>query len=428
MERAQHLKAERVFDQEARALAALNKGIGESLDVDAILRAVGRTALDVLGVDRAAIYLGSDPRHMTVAHLAGLPHPELREGQILDLVAVGGSLQRRAMETQTAFLVDDWRKDPQVNRDLAKRWDAAAAMVFPLVARKVCLGLLLVNRRVPHRWTDDQREVAEALAAQASVTIENARLYENARRAYRELNEAQARIIQSEKLAVVGTFASGLAHEVRNPLNSIALQLSILERRAAPLEAPLAEELREIMGVIREEVKRLDNLVGDFLQFSRTNRLQFRRTSLDGLVDEVVRLLRPAARASGVTFKRRRVGPPIPELPIDGEKIKQVVINLLQNAIEAMPGGGDVSVETMLADGRACLQVQDEGPGLPPGLDVFQLFMTTKASGTGLGLPIAQQIVLEHGGEITASGETGAGATFVVCLPLPEAPPPSESV
>jgi len=427
MERAQHLKAERVFDQEARALAALNKGIGESLDVDAILRAVGRTALDVLGVDRAAIYLGSDPRHLIVAHLAGLPHPELREGQPLDLVTLRASLQQRAIETQTAFQVDDWKFDAHVNRDLARRWDTAAAMVCPLVARKLCLGLLVVSRRVHHHWTNDQREVAEALAAQASVTIENARLYENARRAYRELNEAQARIIQSEKLAVVGTFASGLAHEVRNPLNSIALQISILERRVAPLEAPLATELRELMGVVREEVKRLDNLVGDFLQFSRANRLQFRRASLDGLVDEVVRLLRPAARASGVGLKRRRVGPAVPELPIDGEKIKQVVINLVQNAIEAMPEGGDVVIETTLADGRAHLSVHDQGPGLPQGLDVFQLFVTTKAKGTGLGLPIAQQIVLEHGGEITAGGGAERGATFVVSLPVPAAPPPTES-
>jgi signal transduction histidine kinase len=427
MERAAHLKAERVFDQEARALAALNKGIGEALDVDAILRAVGRTALDVLGVDRVAVYLGSDPRHLTVAHLAGLPHPELREGQPLDLAARGASLQRRAIEEQLAFQVDDWQTDGRVNHELARRWDGASAMVFPLVARKVCLGLLMVSRRVPHRWTEDQREVAEALAGQASVTLENARLYENARRAYRELNEAQARIIQSEKLAVVGTFASGLAHEIRNPLNSIALQISILERRVAPLDAPLVSELRELMAVVREEVKRLDNLVGDFLQFSRAGRLQFRRASLDALLDEVVRLLRPAARAGGVGIRRRRSSPALPALPMDGEKIKQVVINLVQNAIEAMPQGGEVVIETALEDGRARLRIQDQGPGLPAGLDVFQLFVTTKARGTGLGLPIAQQIVLEHGGEITAGSAPGGGATFEVSLPLPEAPPPSES-
>jgi len=275
----------------------------------------------------------------------------------------------------------------------------------------------------PQPWTEDQVDVAEALASQASVALENARLYEKARRAYRELNEAQAKIIQSEKLAVVGTFASGLAHEVRNPLNSIALQLSVLERRVAPLPAAVAGQMKELVGVIRQEVKRLDNLVGDFLQFSRSNRVQYRPTSLDALVDEVTRLLRPEARAAGVSLRRERIGGPVPDLRVDPEKIRQVVINLLQNGIEAMPDGGVISIETGLVDGRALLVVRDSGPGLPEGLDVFQLFVTTKARGTGLGLSIAQQIVLEHGGEIVAASEPGRGATFTVSLPVerPEA-------
>jgi signal transduction histidine kinase len=274
------------------------------------------------------------------------------------------------------------------------------------VGRQICLAV----ERVRHLQAE-----REALASQASVALENARLYEKARRAYRELNEAQARIIQNEKMAVVGTFAAGLAHEVRNPLNSIALQLSILERRVAPLEAGLSGELKELIGVIREEVKRLDNLVGDFLQFSRTNRLGYRLTNLDSLIDEVARLLRPEARAAGVTLRCLKGAAPV--LRVDAERIKQVVINLVQNAIEAMPGGGVVTVESGLREGRVRMVVSDSGPGLPEGLDVFQLFVTTKARGTGLGLSIAQQIVLEHGGEISAESSPGQGATFTVTLP-----------
>ena len=274
------------------------------------------------------------------------------------------------------------------------------------VGRQICLAV----ERVRHLQAE-----REALASQASVALENKHLYEKARRAYRELNEAQARIIQNEKMAVVGTFAAGLAHEVRNPLNSIALQLSILERRVAPLEAGLSGELKELIGVIREEVKRLDNLVGDFLQFSRTNRLGHRLTNLDPLIDEVARLLRPEARAAGVTLRCLKGAAPV--LRVDAERIKQVVINLVQNAIEAMPGGGVVTVESSLREGRVRMVVRDSGPGLPGGLDVFQLFVTTKARGTGLGLSIAQQIVLEHGGEISAESSPGQGATFTVTLP-----------
>jgi signal transduction histidine kinase len=418
VEGARHLKAERLYNQEARALAALNKGIGESLDPEAVLEAVGRTALEILRVDRVHILLGSDPRQLTVGHLAGLPHPELWRGQEIDLTEMGESLHRRALEEQVRLETEDWTRDERVNKEIARRWAGAAALILPLVARKATLGLLVLTSESPHRWTEDQVDVAEALASQASVALENARLYEKARRAYRELNEAQARIIQSEKMAVVGTFASGLAHEVRNPLNSIALQLSIVERRVAPLPAGVAGEIKELVGVIREEVKRLDNLVGDFLQFSRSNRVQYRPTALDAVVDEVARLLRPEARAAGVTLRRQRIGAAIPDLRVDPEKMKQVAINLVQNAIEAMPEGGVVTVESGLVDGRALLVVRDSGPGLPDGLDVFQLFVTTKARGTGLGLSIAQQIVLEHGGEIAAASEAGKGATFTVSLPV----------
>jgi signal transduction histidine kinase len=418
VEGARHLKAERLYNREARALAALNKGIGESLDPEAVLEAVGRTALEIVRVDRVYILLGADAQRLDVAHVAGLPHPELKRGDVLDLTAMGDSLHRRALEQQLRLETEDWARDPNVNKEIARRWAGAAALILPLVARRTTLGLLVLTSATPHVWTEDQIDVAEALASQASVALENARLYDKARRAYRELNEAQARIIQSEKMAVVGTFASGLAHEVRNPLNSIALQLSILERRVNPLPAGVAGEIKELVGVIREEVKRLDNLVGDFLQFSRSNRVQFRPTNLDVVVDEVMRLLRPEARASGVTLRRQRIGDPMPDLRVDPEKMKQVAINLVRNGIEAMPGGGVVTVESGLVDGRAVLVVRDSGPGLPDGLDVFQLFVTTKAQGTGLGLSIAQQIVLEHGGEIAASSRSGEGATFTVTLPV----------
>jgi len=103
---------------------------------------------------------------------------------------------------------------------------------------------------------------------------------------------------------------------------------------------------------------------------------------------------------------------------MDGEKMKQVVINLVRNAVEAMPGGGTVTLESGLVDGRARLVVRDTGPGLPPGVDVFQLFVTTKPKGTGLGLSIVQQIVLQHGGDIVAApGAPGEGACFTVTLP-----------
>jgi signal transduction histidine kinase len=333
----------------------------------------------------------------------------------------------RALEDATAYTVDDWQADERISRELARRWGAGSGIVVPLPAGDNVIGLLVVTRTAPHRWREEDVDVAEALAAQASVALENARLYQEARRSYEDLKAAQLRLVQNEKMAVLGTFASGLAHEVRNPLNSIGLQLSLLERRIGRLEEAGAAVLRGGLEVIREEIQRLDALVGDFLLFSTTSRVQYRPGNLPGLVDEVIRLLAPEAHQGGVSLAHRRRAA-IPDVPMDVEKMKQVVINLVRNAIEAMPGGGSVVVESGMAAGRAQLVVRDTGPGLPPDVDIFQLFVTTKPKGTGLGLSIAQQIVLEHGGELAAASLPGGGAAFTVSVPPTQADVPPQEV
>jgi signal transduction histidine kinase len=290
--------------------------------------------------------------------------------------------------------------------------------MHPLIAHGHLEGVLMVGRRRPGPWSESHREISEALAAQAAVALENARLYQEARRAYRELRDAQSRIIQSEKMAVLGTFASGLAHEVRNPLNSIALQLSLLERRTARLDPKAAESTSELVAIIREEVRRLDSLVGEFLLFARSSQVRHQATDLRALAAEVVKLLDPEARAAGVELALEPGVGDAPRSEVDAERIKQVLINLVRNAIEAMHDGGRVSVADATTLEAAWLHVRDDGPGLPEDLEVFQLFVTSKPGGTGLGLPIAQQIVNEHGGEITAESSRGHGTTFSVRLPV----------
>jgi signal transduction histidine kinase len=417
VERARHLHAERVRNQEARAMAAITRAIGGSLDIPSILRAVVKTALDLLDAERVYILLGSDPRRMTVGHLGGLPHPELREGERVDLAALDARLQARSLEDRETVRVDDAAAAPGLNRALSERWQTRSALFVPFVAHDETLGLLAVTGTGPRRWSEAHVEVAEALAAQAAVAVENARLYEEARAALSELKNAQARIIHNEKMAVLGTFASGLAHEVRNPLNSISLQLSVLERRIARCEAGLAGQMAEVVDVIREEIRRLEVLVEDFLLFSRTDRIQYRPARLEDIVGEVVHLMGPEAAASAVSVRQEADGA-VPRMRMDAEKMKQVVINLVRNAVEAMPEGGTVEVRTGMAGGRARIVVTDDGPGLPRDVDVFQLFVTTKPKGTGLGLSIVQQIVLQHGGEIDAGRGPEGGARFTIALPV----------
>lgn len=423
LDRARHIGAERRRDREARGMAAVSRAVGGSLDVEQVLEAVGAAALEIISADRVAILLGSDARHLQVAFVGGQPHPELRVGQSLDLAARGSKVLRGAIEQGVAFRIDDSLSDERVGHELARAWDTHAALILPLTVRERSFGLLSLTRTQACGWTDEQFELAEALGAQAAVALDNARLYEEARRSLEQLREAQRRIIESEKMAMLGTFASGLAHEVRNPLNSITLQLSLLERRLAAVEPSIAERQRQVVAIIREEIRRLDALVGEFLLFSRTSRLQFQPTDLDLLIDDVVRLLSPESEAVGVRLHHERAQPSA-TAPADAEKIKQVIINLVRNAMEAMPEGGDVYISAGSSAGWAQLVVRDTGPGLPEGVDVFQLFVSTKAQGTGLGLSIAQQIVNAHGGELLADSQPSLGATFTLRLPLTAAAQP----
>jgi signal transduction histidine kinase len=418
LDRARHIGTERRRDREARGMAAVSRAVGGSLEVEQVLEAVGAAALEIIAADRVAILLGSDARHLRVAFVGGQQHPELRVGQSLDLAARGSKVLRQAIEQGVAFRIDDSSTDERVGHELARAWDTHAALILPLTVRERSFGVLSLTRTQARGWTDEQFELAEALGAQAAVALDNARLYEEARRSLEQLRDAQRRIIESEKMAMLGTFASGLAHEVRNPLNSITLQLSLLERRLAAVEPSIAERQRQVVAIIREEIRRLDALVGEFLLFSRTSRLQFQPTDLDLLIEDVLRLLQPEGEAAGVTLHHERAQPAIPSVPADGEKIKQVIINLVRNAMEAMPDGGDVYIRANGSTRWAELAVRDTGPGLPEGLDVFQLFVSTKAQGTGLGLSIAQQIVNAHGGELLADSQPGLGATFTARLPL----------
>jgi two-component system C4-dicarboxylate transport sensor histidine kinase DctB len=290
---------------------------------------------------------------------------------------------------------------------------------IPLKFEGATKGVLNVAARPGEQFSDEELRFLETLGHQIGLAVERARHREAERRAHQDLKDAQQTILRTEKMAVLGTFASGLAHEVRNPLNSIALQLSLLERRIGRVDTGVGAEMSQLTRIIHEEVQRLDNLVGDFLLFSRTDRLHYREADLAALADEVVGLLQPEATELGIAVRRSHIGAPAPSLQVDTEKMKQVVINLVRNSFEAMPEGGEVTVETGLVDGQARLVVRDTGPGLPDGLDVFQIFVTTKPKGTGLGLSIVQQIVLQHGGEIAAESEAGNGASFTISLPLP---------
>jgi signal transduction histidine kinase len=409
-------RAETRRNAEARALASLAHAIGGSLEQERVLAAVGEDIRQLLGFDRCAIFLCAEDGALSLAYLSGPPMEGVEIGRPVDLEASGSRALPDAVRERRTIVIDDARDDPSSNPEVARRWGIGSAIIVPLAAHGHLSGVLHATRERVAPFTPDEVALAGALAGQAAVAIENARLYREARDAYLGLREAQEGMMRAERMAAVGTLASSLAHEIRNPLNSITLMLVLLSRRLARLEGGTGTELTPMVESVRHEVERLDALVEEFLSHSTIDRLERQAADPAAVVRDMLLLMGPVAASHGIAV-REDLPATLPRLSLDRQKMKQVLINLARNAIEAMPSGGTLAVSASVEGEGVVIAVADTGVGIEPGIDVFDFFTTTKRGGTGLGLPISRRIVEAHGGRLMLESTPGRGTTFRVLLP-----------
>ncbi len=231
----------------------------------------------------------------------------------------------------------------------------------------------------------------------------------------RRLARTEAALSHAETLAAMGLLAAGVAHEIRNPLTIIAASAARLKRKLAP--GTEAAEL-QLLDSIPEEVERMNSILEGYLRFARDEPLAFVDCDLAGIVRRSAALLRTPFEESRVALEVVAPDSPVP-LRADPQRLQQVILNLLLNAAQAMPGGGAVTLTISASEKRATLAVEDRGPGFTrEGLrSAFEPFYTTKEKGSGLGLAMAKRIVEGHGGTITLANREGGGAVARVTLP-----------
>lgn len=234
-----------------------------------------------------------------------------------------------------------------------------------------------------------------------------------------EEREMLRRTVRAERLAAVGTLAAGLAHEVRNPLNSAQLQLDLLERRVAKGSAT-SDSVLGIARIVREEIRRLDQLVSDFLAFAQPRPLELKRVTANEILENAVGLISPEVHSLGIEL-RTEIDGDAGYINVDPQRFRQVFLNLLRNAIEAMSHQGVLTLRTRGPDpsGNVLIDVEDTGPGFAEDQPIFDAFYTTKEGGTGLGLAIVHRIVADHGGSIQVASRPGSTCFTIV---LPQAP------
>jgi signal transduction histidine kinase len=229
--------------------------------------------------------------------------------------------------------------------------------------------------------------------------------------------EMLRRTLRAERLAAVGTMAAGFAHEVRNPLNSALLQLTLLERRVEKGDTA-RDTILSITQIVKDEIHRLDHMVRDFLAFAQPRPIEPRPVDVNAQVASVLALVAPEAEAGRVVVASE-LDPALGPASGDAERLRQVLLNLVRNSIEAMPEGGRLALRTRRGPGNSIeVHVEDTGIGFAEDLPVFDAFFTTKEKGTGLGLSIVHRIITDHGGTIRV--RSGSGGTCF-CFTLPAA-------
>ena len=315
----------------------------------------------------------------------------------VDFTGPLGAIRRR-LRTQTALLLGTW---------------------VALLASVTMVVQHTVARSGARLRADLEGPPAKADQAPLPLDPVTAEVHRSLRELLQRQREREShmatRLAHVDQLASLGQLAAGLAHEIKNPLAGIQGALELLRDETGDAETD------RLYGEMLGELERVNDILQRLLESGRPAPLRLARTDLARLLGETVELLRPSLRRRGVEL--RAASPPqLPEVEIDTAKLRQVLVNLIQNAAEAMPeGGGHVTVRASgLEPGSLVLTVEDDGPGIPPEHlgHLFEPFFTTKLAGTGLGLPISKGIVEQHGGRIEVSSEPGRGTTFLLLLPL----------
>lgn len=329
------------------------------------------------------------------------------------------NVSSRAVYGKRLIIVRDVSREKGVDRRMISDFGITSFAVTPLMAKEKVVGVVIVDNALSGRTiTDEDLRLLQLFINQAGMAIENSMLYNRLEDVNRSLCEAQDQLIQGERLATIGEMAAGIAHELKNPLVSIGGFARRLEKKTAP-----GCQEREYASTIVNEVKRLEKMLSEILDYSKKSVLCYEHCNIIDIVEDSLTIVTPLLEECRIKVARR-YSSKVPTFLGDCLKLKQVFLNLFYNSQEAMKNGGqlNISISTTTLSGKRAVSVKvaDTGGGIPQegSHNIFNPFYTTKKSGTGLGLPIANRIVANHGGKIIIHNQLGVGVEFNVIIPL----------
>lgn len=296
--------------------------------------------------------------------------------------------------------------------------DYASLLIVPMVLEDSVVGALLVVHSQPSAFDQAGLDMLYLTAVHAAVVLRNCQLYQDVLEARRQIQESQAQVIQSSKLAAVGQLAAGIAHELNSPLAAVMLQLQMARRS---LDKEKFEKVPKRLATAEQAAQNAKEIIAKLLYYSREAGPGKKPVDVNEVVRDTLELLGGQIRQEGVEVRDQLET--VPHVLANKNELQQVITNLVLNARDAvMAGGGLIEIRTGQRQGRVLLQVRDSGPGIAPEVQarIFEPFFTTKevGKGTGLGLSVTHQLVSGHQGELSVESVPGQGATFTVALPV----------
>lgn len=392
-------------------LVSVSKTINSTLNLDDILSVITREACQLvpgklcslLLLNEAGDFLELRASYGASAAYVNKPPLSVSESLLGSVVRRKKSLQIENVQMSSRY--------QQI--EVARQEGLVSLLSVPLVFTGKCIGTLSVYTAEPHSFSNEEIRILSALAEFSGIAIEKARLYE------RLVNMEEA-LRQNEKLSAIGLLAAEVAHEIRNPLTVIKMLFHSLDLQFEPAD-PRSRDLE----VMRERIEHLNKIVGQILNFARSADPHLAPVAINALIEDLAVLVRHKLKHQGIKFEME-LDPNAPEAMADGPQISQALLNLVLNAIEAMPGGGTLALRSMAGPaGWVSVVLSDTGDGMTEEQQASafrSLLQTTKKQGTGIGLAIVGKIIEAHGGEISVKARCGQGTTFTIRLPVARKP------
>ncbi|MBW2319663.1 MAG: PAS domain S-box protein [Deltaproteobacteria bacterium] len=407
-------------------LNSISKTVSSSLNLDEIISSTIEKTLEVLESDSVRIYLIDDKQKILklVAH-KGLS-PQLIAKPFMKNRKPGDGLLGQTLLDGETRLVDNYLRsqDPYVDFMIEEGLHTTA--YIPLSNKGKMMGVMCVSSHYPVELTTEHIEFLTAIGNQIGVAVDNANLYENIKRAYEDLKDAQEQIVQTEKLASLGKLAATIAHEINNPLAAVLtyIRLMIKLKDRNKFSPERLEDISRYLLTMESETARCGEIVKNLLAFSRQSEIKIKSTRITDIIDRTLVLIAHDLEIKDIQH-RKNIAPNLPNVQCDFQQIQQALLNLMYNASDAMLDGGTLTVTANRKAGNdrfLDVMVSDTGCGITEEdkEKIFDPFFTTKeeGKGVGLGLSVVYGIITRHNGTIEVESKPGKGSTFKMSLPL----------